>query len=606
MQKYNLFRNIASVLVKKRLSDCVIRVFLPALTPILSLLFLPCPARSESLEYGCVVFSELMTHPEPVVGLPNVEYVEVYNRSGSAIDLGGWVFWYDNHAFRLQAFTLPSRAYVILCGSAGATLFDSSVNVLCVPSFPVLARTDKTIGLTSAEGELMCSLAYLDAWYDEAFKRKGGWSLECVDTNNLSGLGSNWKASVDSTGGTPGRNNAVTAWNPDVVAPVCSRLWVSDASTVVLRFSEHMDPEWLSDPNNMLILDREGSIAGGYWFQGGDRLVYESTPLWPLYLEVELSLGFPLREGETVVLRLTAPLDVGGNVGRDTIIRVGLPVKPEPFDLSINELLFNPDASGCDYVEVVNRSARCLDLSQVWLCGRNENGTLKEGCRLFEEPVPAMPGSYWVLSSMGDSLAERNGCDSVSHFPRLKGFPSMPDKSGTVVLVTTDNCIIDECTYSTDWHMPLFSIKDGIALEKLHPDKPSNEWASWMSASSLSGYGTPGRRNSQYTEPRKVAESFLKLNHAWISPNGDGRDDVLTVALKVGVPGTVSLTLYNLSGQTVCHWIRNEWVGVDQEINWNGTDDTGAILPMGRYILLVTLTRTDGTVQTAKSVVTVL
>ena len=122
----------------------------------------------------------------------------------------------------------------------------------------------------------------------------------------------------------------------------------------------------------------------------------------------------------------------------------------------------------------------------------------------------------------------------------------------------------------------------------------------------MSGYGTPGQRNSQFTEHLEATETFLKLERAWLTPNGDGREDLLTVALNVGVPGTVSLTLYNLNGLAVCHWLRNQWVGVDQEINWNGTDDTGSLLPMGRYILLATLTRTNGKVQTTKTVVTVL
>lgn len=465
--------------------------------------------------------------------------------------------------------------------------------------------------LTTPQGYLVNCLAYSDTWYEDAFKRKGGWSLECVDVDNLSGDVSNWKASTDSTGGTPGRNNAVAAVNPDVAKPACNHLSVPNASTLKLRFSKRMDAGWLSEASNYRLtgygtMTESGSGAGGWKTVEFELSISGVKPSYPHYREVELTLNRRLQEGEIVSLALRAPQDISGNVSADTFFQLGLPLKPEALELSINELLFNPDEVGCDYVEVVNRSQRCLDLSQVWLSGRGEAGTLQEGSRLFDEAVPAMPGSYWVLSSTGDSLAKRYGCDSLSHFPGLRGFPSMPDDKGTVVLVTTDNRIIDECSYSEDWHMPLFSDKNGIALEKLHPDKPSNEAGSWQSASSLSGYGTPGQRNSQFTEHLEATETFLKLERAWLTPNGDGREDLLTVALNVGVPGTVSLTLYNLNGLAVCHWLRNQWVGVDQEINWNGTDDTGSLLPMGRYILLATLTRTNGKVQTTKTVVTVL
>ncbi len=548
---------------------------------------------AQTAGYGYVVFSEIMSDPEPLVGLPNVEYVELHNRSESPVDLSGWVFWYDNRPFRLPAYTLSAGGYVVLCGNAGATKFDSAVCVLTVPSFPVLARSDKTIALTTANTELVNSLSYSDGWYEDAFKRKGGWSLECVDVDNLSGDGQNWKASTDSTGGTPGRKNAAAGVNPDVMKPLCNYLSVHNPSTVVLRFSKRMDAGWISETENYKLVGEGLTITG-----------LKSS--YPQFKEVELTMSRALKEGEMVGLSLVAPRDVSGNVSADTCFWVGLPLKPGPFDLSINELLFNPDEAGCDYVEVVNRSLRCLDLSQVWLCGRDENGLLLEGCRLFEEAVPVLPGSYWVFSADGTYLASRYGCDSISHFPSLSGFPSMPDESGTVVLVTTDNQVIDECSFSDKWHMPLFSDREGVALEKVHPDKPSCEADSWISASSLSGYGTPGSRNSQYVAHLEATEAFLKVDRAWLTPNGDGKEDLLTVALKVGDPGTVSLTLYDLKGVAVCHWLRNQWVGVDQEINWNGTDNNGALLPSGRYILLATLTRTNGKIKTSKTVVSVL
>ena len=54
-------------------------------------------------------------------------------------------------------------------------------------------------------------------WHgNNAFKAKGGWSLECMDVNNLSGEASNWTSSVNLKGGTPGCVNSVAAVNPDL------------------------------------------------------------------------------------------------------------------------------------------------------------------------------------------------------------------------------------------------------------------------------------------------------------------------------------------------------------------------------------------------------
>lgn len=99
---------------------------------------------AETTSYGSVVISEIMSDPEPVVELPNVEYVELHNRSLSAIYLAGWVFWYDNRPFRLPAYTLSAGGYVILCSASGAVKLDSTQHALSVPSFPYWpARTKR-------------------------------------------------------------------------------------------------------------------------------------------------------------------------------------------------------------------------------------------------------------------------------------------------------------------------------------------------------------------------------------------------------------------------------------------------------------------------------
>lgn len=58
--------------------------------------------------------------------------------------------------------------------------------------------------------------------------------------------------------------------------------------------------------------------------------------------------------------------------------------------------------------------------------------------------------------------------------------------------------MIDEIRYSSKWHAPSVKNEKGIALERINPDRDTQDEMNWTSASATAGYGTPGYRNSQY------------------------------------------------------------------------------------------------------------
>ena len=200
--------------------------------------------------YGDLVFSEIMADPEPCVGLPEVEYLELYNRTDQVVSLAGWVYLYDSKSVAFPVSSIQPGGYLVLCSKTNAASFEAGLPVAAFAAFPALANTGKTICLISAEGTLVSCVAYEDDWYPDGFKRKGGWSLECIDTGNLSGTAANWTASVDPAGGTPGRANSVKAINPDTQYPVCSRLYVLSSNRLELHFSKRMQADWLSNSSN--------------------------------------------------------------------------------------------------------------------------------------------------------------------------------------------------------------------------------------------------------------------------------------------------------------------------------------------------------------------
>ena len=97
------------------------------------------------------------------------------------------------------------------------------------------------ISLYSATGKTIHAVQYTSAWYQNELKKDGGWTLEMIDTKNpCSGI-SNWKASTDASGGTPGKKNSVDGINADATAPKLLRAFAVNNTTITLVYDEPLD-----------------------------------------------------------------------------------------------------------------------------------------------------------------------------------------------------------------------------------------------------------------------------------------------------------------------------------------------------------------------------
>jgi hypothetical protein len=61
-----------------------------------------------------IIITEILADPDPVVGLPEAEFVELYNRSSAPINLNGWIL-FDGSSRQLPAIVLLPDSFVIVC-----------------------------------------------------------------------------------------------------------------------------------------------------------------------------------------------------------------------------------------------------------------------------------------------------------------------------------------------------------------------------------------------------------------------------------------------------------------------------------------------------------
>jgi hypothetical protein len=63
-----------------------------------------------------------------------------------------------------------------------------------------------------------------------------------------------------------------------------------------------------------------------------------------------------------------------------------------------------------------------------------------------------------------------------------------------VVILDRTGKILDELGYDAKWHFPLLADPEGVSLERIDYNLPTQDPFNWHSAATSSGYGTPGTK----------------------------------------------------------------------------------------------------------------
>jgi hypothetical protein len=187
-----------------------------------------------------IVITEIFPDPTPAVGMPEFEFLEIYNRSANAINLKGWRLTDGNTQATLSEKIVLPNDYLILCTGAGMSQFQAYGSVLSIANFPSLNNSADHVVLKDADSVTIDSLYYSRAWYRNEDKEDGGWTLELRDVNNVCLADANWIASIHESGGTPGQINSVSETVIDVQGPKLITATIIDSTHVQVSFDERL------------------------------------------------------------------------------------------------------------------------------------------------------------------------------------------------------------------------------------------------------------------------------------------------------------------------------------------------------------------------------
>ena len=534
---------------------------------------------ADTADFRDVVINEILPDPFPPLGLPDGEFIELYNRSSKIINLEGWTFSDATSTTDFDTYWLLPDKYVIICPHADTVYYKHYGDYLGISSFPSLNNAGDDISIADSTGKTIDFLSYSDTWFDDEVKEEGGYSLEQANPFYQCSNSANWKASNDVSGGTPGRQNSVYDSVPDTDPPVLQKAYAADSVHVSLYFNE--------------ILDTLTTIPANISIDKG--ITVDSILTFTDLAVIHLKLAVELQPKTIYTVTISHIADCEGNpVETSNTAGFVLPEQADSLNIIINEVLFNPRGYGSDFVEIYNNSAKYIDL-QDWKLAKFEDDSVSDKETITALKYIMEPGEYVVITEDTANIIMEYPSYKPGRFIQAQDVPSYNNEEGNVILVDNQNHVSDRLDYTEDMHFALLD-PDGVSLERISFDRPSNEQGNWSSASENSGFATPGYKNSQYYDSDTQAEKgSITRDPEVFSPDNDGYHDVLNIHYRFDAPGYQgSITIFDANGRLVRKLAKSDLLGNEGTYTWNGITDTGEKAVIGIYVIYFEAYDLDG------------
>lgn len=514
---------------------------------------------------GDILISEIMVDPSPLIGLPELEFIEVYNKSNKYIDLSGWKLGDQSGDGTITSGFINPGQYKILCATASMPDFAGSYGV---SSFPSYNNSSDDVVLKDNTGILIDKISFTDSWYQDPLKEDGGYTLELINPNDPCSDASNWIASNSVTGGTPGTQNSVYNITPDTQIPHITSLIAFSPNYLEVYFSEGMDSASLVNAALTTIPNLTvQSISVTSTFSNQVTITFNEN--------LALSQYYSFSYGAVSDCWLNATTLSGSFALADV---------PQTGDLIINEILFDPATGGSDFIEIYNRSSKVVNLKDHFIANGTED-TVQLAQNYFLNP-----SSYVVLTP--DSNYQKSVfLEAVSGRFYATALPALNNDFSTIQLIS-NSIIIDEVSYHEDWHLSLIDDTENKTLERINPEGASSSSSNWHTAAETIGYGTPGKINSQYMSG-SVSSTF-GITEPIFSPDNDGFQDVLLFQYNFEIGMIATLKIFDNQGREVHTLFSSELLGQQGSFTWDGVMSNNQKAPIGIYIAVIEAFSVDG------------
>ncbi len=369
---------------------------------------------------GDIIITEIMQNPD-FVGDSNGEYFELYNTTGSSIDINGWAITdagSDSHTISNGGpLDIVAGAYLVL-GINSNSGTNGGVNVDYQYSGISLTNGDDEIILTCDPSGSPTQIDSVGYDGGPNFPDPTGASMN-LDPNNLNGtdndIGSNWCESsteIVASGdlGTPGSTNDPCGSPPTIsIDDITMAEGNSGTSnftfTVTLSASTALDVTFIINT-----IDGSATVANNDYVAivSGNGTILAGMTTTTIDVLVNGDLIVESDEDFSVLLsNISANATILDGTGTGTINNDDTVSCPNAGDIIITEIMQNPDSVGDsegEYFEVYNTTASTIDI-EAWSItdAGSDSHTISNG-----GPLNIAAGTYLVLG-INSNIATNGG-----------------------------------------------------------------------------------------------------------------------------------------------------------------------------------------------------
>jgi hypothetical protein len=420
--------------------------------------------------------NEIFADPTPKINLPDFEFIELYNPNNTPIDLYNWTISDGSSTGTFQNTfgnpIIPADSFIILCPQSALSVYSGYGNLAVLSSFPSLNNAGDRIILKDNFGNEIDTLTYTDKWYGSTSKSQGGWTLELVNPKTKCAGKSNWTASINVDGGTPGSRNSVYSLQADTTPPLLVFATYADSLHLRLGISESFIPAALSTASI--------SIAGGTSILQTEANASSDS----LYITLKTAMV----SGTSYTLTINGLYDCEGNARQMQYAFLYLELaKAVKYGILINEIYSNPlpntSLPNVEWLELYNTQKNPVRLDGFTFSDGVTNATLP--------PFIMQPDSFVILCL--DAYTSK--LQPYGRVLPLSTFPSLNNTGDLLVLYNENHEPIHSVNYLDDWYQSVIKSNGGWSLELIDPENPCTGMNNWGACSKAPG-GTPGKINS--------------------------------------------------------------------------------------------------------------
>ncbi|MFN5788443.1 MAG: hypothetical protein ACK469_06770, partial [Bacteroidota bacterium] len=472
----------------------------------------------------------------------------------------------NKSTLELPYLILSPGEYLVFHHLKDSLFFKEVKHTFGSSSFPSLPNAGGTLELMEL-GVILDKMTYgiFPAWQHSVATGK---SLEKRSLSHLSDCLLNWISCSNDMGHSMGiENDAFTLALP-FFEPLADHIFPSSADT--LQFIAHVPLKW-PDTSDLSLFTNQGleikSIAKG-----------SISNEWTLHLKKPIDSGiiYPFN----VLKGLKNCLGQENN--QPQAMRLAIPQKPAKEEsIFINEILFDALPFQKPFVEIQVNTKYPIDMNYLHWGDRKEAN--------FSQRV-LFPFEPYAITENPAALIQQYG-SSTENKRIIAGETPLLNRTQGSMSLFYDELETDIITYDKAWHSPWLRSTTGISLERKGAQSNGSNQSGWLSAAGFKTGASPGRENTSFGKEQSLVNEAVFLNPPSFTPYNQLQCCTIS---PVNSGSIVNIRIFDSLGNEVKYLVKNQVLGSNDEICWDGKQQYEVPLAQGHYIWWIEMLNANG------------